>query len=260
MLVTHIKPGTKVVRSAVCGVRLGTMRVERLMHGRELVWPTLSDTVAKAILDVPALDGTLEGAYWAYALGSLDAGGQVFVRVGRREYVLDGEYKQYDRAHYDGAGGLEFGDNGPFMEDLQAGDEVEVHLVVPSRKSEVYRSDSICLPYLEGTDLIVTWHKGQKKVQAGRRFTVTGVPSGMVHFGGHCYTDEHKRHDQTRVLPGNTHKWAEAVYDGSFVPGDTSMDIDTEPTGSGGGGGLQFLFPDVEARFKVKVTGVIRHG
>lgn len=255
----------KVVRKNVCGVRLGEERVAEVRHGGVLIWPTLTDTIARCVLDVTALDGTLAGARFAHALAALDELGAseecfVMLRAGGREYMLGSGFGLWDVAGWDGHATVDFGDYGPLGEALKVGDKVSLRLVVPSRHSAVYGGEAVCaLPFLEGTDLIVTWHKGQKKVRAGRSFTVTGEPSGVVHFGGLCYTDEHKRHDQTRVLPGNTHKWAEAVYDGSFVPGDTSLSIETETTGSGSSGGVQFLFPAIEATVRLDVVAVTYH-
>ena len=260
MLVTHIKPGAKVVRRAVCGVRVGTTRVDRVMHGRELVWPTLSDTVAKVVLDVPALDGTLEGAYWEHAMAGLDAGAQVFVRAGGREYVLDGDYMQYERAHWDGAGGIVFGDNGPFLEDLQEGDEVEVRLVVPEAQTESFESPRenegfehawVCR-WLPDTALVYSHYKGQKKVCSWAHGTVTGAASGLVYVAApHHIHEGHKREtDVHTVYPAE-----------GFEPDyrDERFLVEMEVGGSSGITACYLRFPAFNVRFKIKVSGVVRH-
>lgn len=255
----------KFVRRYVYGVRMGERRVAAIYHGGKLIWPTLSDTVYSAVLDVAGIEDTLAGAQFRHALEAVRKKGvseacYILMNAGGREYMLSAGFGRYDVAAWDGHATVVFGDNGPLSEALQAGDEVTLNLVVPTRTTALYEGEARCsLPFLPDTCLNVWWSKGQKKVAAGRWFTVKGFPSGVVHFGGLCDTSEHKRNTYVRVLPGNTHKWFNAVYNGAFVPGDTGLEVSTGLSGSGLGGGVSFTFPKFTATIKMRVSAVTMH-
>lgn len=256
----------KLVRKYVYDVRLGGSKAVALCRGEKKLWPTLSDTVYSCVLDVNEFEGTFEWAYWQHALdavaklgGSLEC--YMKLTAGGREYMLEGTFGSWYKAGFDGRATVTFGDDGPLWERLRPGDEVSVELRVPARESEEFEGESVCyLPFLSGTGLRVVFHKGQKRRWAGRVFKVTGQPGGVVHYGGSCETSEHKRGRKTRVLPGNTHKWYNRVYDDSMVEGERELAIETAAIGSGGGGGVTLLWPGFKRIIRFKVSAVTRHG
>lgn len=255
----------KRVRKYVYDVRLGDNKAAALYRGDKKLWPTLSDTVYSCVMDVNELEGSVNRAWWLHALDAVSrgVGSECYMklRAGGREYMLGATFGNWYLAEYDGRATVVFGDNGPLWEKLQPGDEVSVELRVPARESAEFEGQSVCyLPYLTNTRMRVVFHKGQKRRWAGRRFRVTGQAGGVVHYGGSCETSEHKRGKKTRVLPGNTHKWYNRVYDNSMVAGETQLDIDTAAIGSGGGGGVTFLWPGFMTRLRFKVSAVTRHG
>ena len=256
----------KRVRKYVYDVRLGDNTAAALYCGDRKLWPTLSDTVYSCVLDVNELEGSVNRAWWLHALdavGKLGASAECHMKLtaGGREYMLGSTFGGWYLAEYDGRATVVFGDNGPLWEKLQPGDVVTVQLRVPGRESEEFEGQRVCyLPHLTKTQMRVVFHKGKKKRWAGRRFNVTGQPGGVVHWGGSCETSEHKRGQKTRVLPGNTHKWYNRVHNDAMVVGETQLAIDTVAIGSGGGGGLTFLWPGFTTTLRLKVSAVTRHG
>lgn len=257
----------KRVRKYVYDVRLGDNKAAALYRGNEKLWPTLSDTVYSCVLDVNELEGSVNRAWWLHALDAVSkgVGSECYMklRAGGREYMLGATFGNWYLAEYDGRATVVFGDNGPLWEKLQPGDEVSVELRVPARESAEFEGQSVCyLPYLTNTRMRVSFTKWKKKRHAGRRFEVGASAGNVVHYGGYCETSEHKRGNKTRVLPSNTHKWYNRVYNNNMVVGETSLAIDTAPIGSGGGpgGGVTFLWPGFITRLRFKVSAVTRHG
>lgn len=256
----------KRVRKYVYDVRLGDNKAAALYHGDEKLWPTLSDTVYSCVLDVNELEGSVNRAWWLHALDAVSkgVGSECYMklRAGGREYMLGTTFGDWYLAEYDGRATVVFGDNGPLWEKLQPGDEVIVELRVPARESAtVWAGNSVVgLPYLSGTRLRVQWTKGKEKKAAGCVFNVKGVPSGRVHYGGWCDTSEHKRGLKTRILPENTHKWRDAVYNDGMVTGDSALDVTVGVNGSGGGGRVTLLWPRFDKTIRFTVAAVTRHG
>ncbi len=256
----------KLIRKYLYDKRLGDRRVVEIYRDGEKIWPTLSDTVYSCVIDVNELEGSVNRAWWLHALDAvakLGASAECYIKLtaGGRDYMLGATFGNWSLAGYDGRATVVFGDNGPLWDKLQPGDTVTVQLRVPGRESEEFEGQSVCyLPHLTKTQMRVVFHKGQKRRWAGRRFTVTGQAGGVVHWGGSCETSEHKRGQKTRVLPGNTHKWYNRVHNDAMVVGETSLHIDTAAIGSGGGGGLTFLWPGFTTTLRLKVSAVTRHG
>lgn len=255
-----------LVRRYVYDVRLGEERAVALYHGDTKLWPTLGDTVYSCVLDVNALYGSLLWAYWLHALDAIKwrCDGMCYIHLwaGGREYMLGSTFGKWNLAAYDSERAtVVFGDNGPLWEKLQPGDEVLVSLQIPPRTSVEFDGTNVCyLPFISHTKLSVAWYKSKKRKWAGRSFCVAGSPSGTVHFGGSCETSMHKRLLYTRILPTNTHKWKDAVYNGAMVKGDTLLHIDSSALGSGIDGGVSLLWPGFTQSLKFKVSAVTRHG
>lgn len=254
----------KLVRRYLYDKRLGDRKVVAIYRDDVKVWPSLSDTAYSMVIDVNELEGSVNRSWWLHALDAVSkgAGPECYMKLtaGGRDYMLGKTFDNWYLAEFDGRATVVFGDNGPLMEKLHAGDEVSVELRVPARESAEFEGQCVCyLPHLAKTRLRVVFHKGQKRRWAGRRFRVTGQAGGVVHWGGSCETSEHKRGKKTRVLPGNTHKWYNAVHDDAMVAGETQLLIDTAAIGSGIGGGLTFLWPGFTVTLRFKVSAVTRH-
>lgn len=254
----------KYVRRYLYDKRLGDRRVVAIYRDGVKLWPTLADTICSCVIDVNALSGSIEWAYWLHALAAVQSqcNAECYLKLtaGGRDYMLGSTFGSWYKAAFDGRATITFADDGPLAEYLRIGDTVSIEARIPARKSELFDGEAVCtLPFLTDTCLSVEWHKKQKRRYAGRRFTVTGQASSTVHFGGTCDTSEHKRGRKVRVLPGNTHKWHNAVYNGQMQQGDSSLSISTSPTGSGGGGGVAFLWPPFTKIFRFKIAAVTRH-
>lgn len=252
----------KLVRKNVCGVRLGADRVAEVRHGEALIWPTLSDTISKCVLDVAEVEDTRDGAYLAHALGLLEEGkASIKVVCGGREYYVDAEHGRFDVAHWDGHGGLVFGDCGPLGEDLKVGDRVSLDLVVEeAEKSASYASaaenegisEAWGCRWLPGTALVYSHYKGQKKRCSWAHGTVTGAESGLVYVAApHHIHEGHKREtDVHTVYPAD-----------GFEPdyGDTRFLVEMEVGGSSGITACYLLFPAFRRTLTLHVASVTYH-
>ncbi len=253
-----------LVRKYLYDARLGDTKAVALYHGDTKLWPTLSDTVYSCVLDVNEFTHSMEWAYWLHALAAVQSqcNAECYLKLtaGGRDYMLGATFGSWYKADFDGRATVTFGDDGPPAERLSVGDTVTIEARIPARKSELFEGEAVCLlPFLTDTRLSVEWYKKQKRRYAGRRFTVTGLASSTVHFAGTCETSEHKRGRKVRVLPGNTHRWHNAVYNGQMQLGDSSLSVSTSPTGSGGNGGVAFLWPPFTKVFRFKVDVLTRH-
>lgn len=247
-------------RRFVYNWKAGRTQVKRVMLKREQIWPGGEDRIRRVALDMSELEASIDRAFWEHALDATAAVASERCHLGftiaGRPYRVNTTYNGIARAMYS-FGTLDFGENGPALSDLRVGDELELVAVIPERESLEYDGSEVCvLPYLRGSQLRVRFEKEKKKKWAGRRFTVTGRPGGVVHFGGSCETSEHKRGAKTRVVPANTHKWYNPVYNDKMVPGEQELVIDTSAIGSGGGLGVALLWPAFKKSFKLVVTAI----
>lgn len=247
-------------RRFVYNWKAGRTQAKRVMLKREQIWPGGEDRIRRVALDMSELEASIDRAFWEHALDATAAVASERCHLGftiaGRPYRVNTTYNGIARAMYS-FGTLDFGENGPALSDLRVGDELELAAVIPERSSLEYDGSEVCvLPYLRGSQLRVSFEKEKKKKWAGRRFTVTGRPGGVVHFGGSCETSEHKRGTKTRVVPANTHKWYNPVYNDEMVPGEQELVIDTSAIGSGSGRGVTLLWPAFKKSFKLVVTAI----
>ena len=257
----------KFVQRYLYDKRLGDRKVVAIYRDGVKIWPTLSDTAYSMVIDMNALNGSVNRAWLLHALDAVKQMGvslecYMKLRAGGRDYMLGATFDDWYLAEYDGNATVVFGDNGPLMENLRPGDEVSVELRVPARESAEFEGQCVCyLPHLTGTQMRVVYRKDEKDRWAGRRFTVTGQEGDVVHWGGSCETSEHKRHTHRRLLPGWTKKWRHRVHDDTMVAGETQLNIDTTAIGSAkrGLGGVTFLWPGFTTRLRFKVSAVVRH-
>ena len=254
----------KDVRAFVYRAMLDGKRLKAIFYEGEQIWPTLADTVRSCILDVAALEGSPEGAYWAHALRQLEllgaaSGRYVLVVAGGRTYSLNGELPGYDVVRYD-AGVLDFGDEGPCADALRDGDLVSLRLVMPERFSESFsagqnvgfeRSWEEC--WLPGTVWQYVHWKGQKKVCSWASGYVEGVPSGLRYLSAPWHNHPgHWRGDS----------WHSVVPVEGFVPdfGDRALRCHMEVGGSSGVSLCRLLFPAFDVSLTLAVAAVSLHG
>ena len=265
----------KLVRRYVYDVRLGERKVSALYLGDKKIWPTLSDTVYSCVLDVAAVEGALDWAYWLHALdavGKLGASAECYMKLtaGGREYMLGSTFGGWYLAEYDGRATVVFGDNGPLWEKLQPGDVVTVQVRVPARELDVVQtphenaevSGVVDVPWLPGTGLSLRVTKGRKKSSAGVRFSVTGQPSGTVHIGGFAQKNGHSRGSYYGTAyardMGVINGWTSAFND-SWASGDGKLIVWGEWYNAGSGY-LRLLFPGFAETLRFRVSAVTRHG
>lgn len=249
-------------RRFVYNWKAGRTQAKRVMLKREQIWPGGEDRVQRVSLDMSELEGDHDAwSYWVHALDATaaSASGQCFLgfSIAGRPYRVNTTYNGIARAVYS-LGELDFGENGPALGDVRVGDELSLLAVIPNRESLEYEgSGNVCpLPYIRDTYLRVRFEKYKKKEAAGRSFSVTGSPGGVVHFGGWWYTSEHKRGTKERVLPGDAENWENPVYNNGMVVGEKELVIDTEGVGSGRDRGVTLLWPAFKKIFKLKITSI----
>lgn len=256
----------KLVRRYVYGVRLGEQRVTAIYHGDKLIWPTLSDTVYSAVLDVASIEDTLQGSQFWHALEAVQKKGAaadcyILLTAGGREYMLARGFGRYDVAAWDGHATAVFGDNGPLSEALKAGDEVTLKLVVPetattkaaSPGQNVGFSHTWETRWLPGTTLVYSHYKGQKKVCAWASGKLTAQPSGKLYVTAPWHN--HPGHGRPPYL---THV---CKPDAGLVPSYADR-LFTAAMQVGGSSGITYCymqFPKFTATIKLKVSAVTLH-
>lgn len=240
------------------GASIGDTPVVEIWQGDKMIWPNMEGLAHRIVVELPK-QGTLDWQYWVHALDAIskEATPATYLKFvedgldfyinhsidGTEPYILDGNTLTVE---LDGV-----------LAD-QLGEYLTVYARIAARTGVTYyEGDNVSpLPFLKNTKLQVKWNKGKKRKYAGCVFNVAGADSGTVHFGGSCETSEHKRGTKTRVLPDNTHKWYNAVYNNDAIPTDTSLNISVSTIGSGGGGKVTPLWPAFTRTFKLKILSV----
>ncbi len=265
----------KYVRRYLYDKRLGDRRVVAIYRCGKKIWPALGDTVRSCVLDVAAVEGSAEWAYWLHALDAvakLGASEECYMKLtaGGRDYMLGRAFGCWYLAGYDGRATVVFGDNGPLRDKINPGDVVTVHVRVPQHEGAAvgtaWENQSVSgsepLPWLPGSCLRVLVQKGRKRVSAGCRFCVTGRPSGTVHVQGFAQKNGHCRGSywgnafarDMRVING----WVDVYSDGA-VAGDGSLDVEARWYNAGCGRVLP-VFPGFDRVIRFRVSAVTRHG
>lgn len=266
----------KYVRRYLYDKRLGDRRVVAIYRDGVKIWPTLSDTVYSCVLDVAAVEGALDWAYWLHALDAvakLGASAECYMKLtaGGREYMLGSTFGGWYMAEYDGRATVVFGDNGPLWEKLQPGDVVTVTLSVPARESgkvgEVVNStveEVFSLPWLPGAGLAFTVGKGRKRTNASWEFSVVGQGSGTLHIDGHSQITGHKRGDWASVVYARemrVHKPLRFVWNDAYATGDAGVLMRVVSHNGGTTvSGCRLLWPGFTTMLRFKVAAVTRHG
>lgn len=266
----------KLVRRYVYDVRLGERKVSALYLGDRKIWPTLSDTVYSCVLDVAAVEGTLDWVYWLHALDAvakLGASAECYMKLtaGGRDYMLGATFGNWYPAAYDGRATVVFGDNGPLWEKLQPGDEVTVQLRVPGRESggmakveNTTAEEVVALPWLPGAGLGFMISKGRKRTNANWEFSVVGQGSGTLHIDGHSIIEGHKRGDWATVVYARemrVHRALRFSWDDGYAAGDAGVLLRVVSHNGGTTvSDCRLLWPGFVKTLRFKVSAVTRHG
>ncbi len=258
----------KRVRKYVYDVRLGDNKAMALHRGDEKLWPTLSDTVYSCVLDVNELESSVDKAYWVHALDAVEKIGEtadcsMTLRAGGREYTLNAAGVW--RADFDGRATVVFGNDGPLVDKLRVGDEVEVTARIPARNGEqllIKRYNGwVTLswewPLIAGTRFgMILRNFSRKRSNYSSFGMVKSLPSGR----GWNANKGNQKHASRPLTRGDLIKEAD------LQPGD--MACSCEVMTSGGcyydpsKGQYQYAFPAWPAFtrvFRFKVSAVTRH-
>lgn len=239
--------------TSLIAVYSGDERFDELWVGDDRIWPDVTGS-GGFVIQLPAA-GTLEYQYWLHAVDASEEGNAGYMKFtvdgtdfyinsgpnGSEVVQLRGDIISLSRKQMELIGG-------------QLGVTICIHAEIQDRSSKQYEGTALCfLPYLKDTQLKVVFGKGKKRRWAGRKFTVSSRESGVVHYGGSCETSEHKRGTKTRILPANTHKWYNRVYNNTMQVGETMLQIETKAIGSGTGGGVTLMWPAFRKDFELEV-------
>lgn len=258
----------KFLRRFVYCWKHGHRDVVRVMRGGLEIWPGEEARIRRIAVDMSGMEGSVTDAYWQHALAhgpNNNVRDKVSLTIAGREYCLGRSVNRKPTVSYS-HGWLDFGDDGPALRDVRVGDVLVVQASVPRRETDTIRlqvgngslETDIGLPWLKGTSLWVEVNKGQKKVSAGSRFKLTGVPSGTVHIEGWTQKNGHCRGlysayvtaQKERVIDGETTSWhAEAVA------GDTNLRLSLTSYNNASNN-ARVKFPSFTYRFKLKVIAV----
>lgn len=235
----------KFVRRFVYGWQVGKRRAKRAMRGGVEIWPGDEERVRRLFIDMAWLEGSAENAYWLHALAhgpNNTVRDRVSVTIAGREYCLGRSVNRKPTVSYS-QGWLDFGDDGPALRDVRVGDELVVRASVPQRTSGVVSTvengsaaTEMGWPWIPNCYMHMVVHKGKKKVSAGCRYTVSGVPSGTVHIGGYAQKNGHCRGG----YGGDAFPWACGVINGAtsswnnnVVAGDTHVRVQLDSYNNG---------------------------
>ena len=257
-------------RRYVWAIRAGTSPVRRIMYGDRQIWPSNEDRVRTAAVDMSALDGTLEGAYWLHALDAVKdkASESCFMKLhaGGRTLLLQNAYGTLARAVYS-RGVIDFGDEGPLAEDLRPGSMIEVSAVVPRRRATVAYASVVPaepvweLPRLPGSTLYFGSEKGRKRTCPTATFEWWGEPSHTLHLRAFWIRFGHRRgfwdmELACRAGTGAANGSVSAGYD-RFVPGDRRSVVRISQIG-GAGEPVRVCptYPPFRMSWRLRVTAI----
>lgn len=231
------------------------------------VWPDVTGDAGFIV--GPPDAGTVDFLYWLHAL---DATADKAARGAYMYFEVNGRKFYFNRA----PNGMEKvtaeGDvvnlTRAQMEWMQPylGDELVVHAEIPERYGDVFSVGEVngsvagmeMLPWLPGSGLHVEVDKGQKRVSAGCRFSVTGSPSGMVHIQGKAQKNGHRRGTYSdvayaramNVINGSVEQFSDAWVQGDYV---TSLSFETYNNCTGR---AHMVWPAFKRDFRLSIISV----
>lgn len=241
------------------GGSLGDKPITEIWLGDKQIWPNVEGLARNIVVELPQR-GSRDWQYWVHAVEATknQAASNNYMKFQHRgvnfyiQHSIDGSeaYKLEGNT-------LSVDMDGVLIDQL--GEYLEVDACIASREGNLFtEGESFCqLPYLSGTQLNVRWRKGQKKKSAGSSFVVSGMPGDVVHFGGSCYTSEHKRKSYLRILPENTHKWVNRVFCDEADAKEIELKINVAKYSSSSRNcSVQPVWPQFIHRFKLKIISV----
>ena len=255
-------------RRFVYNIKVGDKQVKRVMWRGKQIWPSDEDRVRTLALDMSS-ERSSDMAYWIHALDATaamsNASCHLTVTIAGRKYCVNTGYGGLPVVKYE-LGVLDFGSDGPPLQDVRIGEELDFQAVIPARELKVVETPSqnaevsgiVDVPWLPATGLRVKVKKGQKKKSAGVRFSVTGQPSGTVHIGGFAQKNGHSRGSyygtayarDMGVINGRV-----SAYHDECVNGDVRLNVWGDWYNSGKGY-LSLLFPGFSKTLRFKVSAV----
>lgn len=240
---------------------LGDKPITEIWLGDKQIWPNMEGVARRIEVELPKR-GSRDWQYWLHAVDatSSKAAPDNYMRFSHEGLDF------YIQSSPDGTPPYRLNDNVLTLELYdgilidQLGEYLEVDAKIAARSSLFYGSvnNARCpLPFIKGTKALVEWDKGKKKKAAGCTFSVKGIPSGVEHFSGACYTSAHNRGVYRRLLPDDTHKWINQVYSGDMVNDDVALSISTERySETTYKPGLTLKWPAFTRKFKLKIISV----
>lgn len=175
-------------RRFVYGWNVGSVRAKRVMRNGVQIWPSDEERVRTLALDMTGLSDE-DAAYWAHALDAVAASSSkacyLELVVAGRAYRVGSTYGGYPLVRYE-LGMLDFGDDGPPLQDVRVGERLELRAVIPGRTAAVFggsiygasRTDEVALPMLSGTKLVYQQACAGRGNWSYSRLKVTGKVSG----------------------------------------------------------------------------------
>ena len=230
----------KFLRRFVYCWKHGHRDVVRVMRGGLEIWPGDEERIRRIAVDMSGIDGTELEDYWKHALAYAERNtvqNRISVTIAGREYCFGRSVNRKPVVTYS-QGWLDFGDNGPALRDVRVGDVLVVRANVPKRNGDVMKvsgNGALTLetgwPWMPDIYLHITVSKGKKKVCAGCRFKLTGMPSGRGHLVGFIQKNGHCRGDYSADVYARTgwiiDGWMQGWYNGK-MDGDTNLQVSLE--------------------------------
>lgn len=155
----------------------------------------------------------------------------------------------------------------PELSALPVGSKIKLSATVPQRKreKEIFQakqntatSKTFSLPLLPDTKFYFYYYKGQKKVSAGTRLTVVGVPSNTEFYYGKGQRNGHGRGDVTGIVPPGGTGWDQTEYrsGNKWTKGDLQFKITISPFNNSSPKSYP-IYPAFTKEWSLTVLGVV---
>lgn len=126
-------------RRFVYNIKVGDKQVKRVMWNGQQIWPGEEERVRSISLDTSGLDGTVDAKYWIHAINAVAGVSSpncyVGFRIAERPYCVNSTYNGTALAKFS-LGELDFGEDGPLLQDVRVGDELVLTAVIPELEGE----------------------------------------------------------------------------------------------------------------------------
>lgn len=189
-------------------------------YGEVQIYPDTATGVEALALNTEQFKegGSVEWCYWVHAMDAVrkeqSATCNVKLTVAGKTYSVGAGIDGLPRCDFDVATGiLRFPDGElPELQRVTPGTMARIVATIPERNGNTLKAKKNTeasmvydLPMLKGTMFYYSYYKGEKKVSAGMRLTVVGLPSEDEIYYGKGQKNGHKRTAQNgKVPPGGT--------------------------------------------------------